>query len=82
MCQFKICYICFEQCYLPANLPLKCQCRYSVHYDCIYIWYGRKRTCIICKKYVDPPLPHILEDICYTICEIFKYFKDSISLIK
>ena len=82
MCKHKICYICFEPCYLPANLPLTCDCKYSVHYDCVYIWYGRKRKCIICKKYFDPPWPHIIEDICYTISEMFKYFKDSISLIK
>ena len=56
MCKHKICYICFEPCYLPANLPLTCDCKYSVHYDCVYIWYGRKRKCIICKKYFDQNL--------------------------
>ena len=44
------CIICHDNCYLPANLPLKCSCRYDVHYDCIYKWYFYKKECLICRK--------------------------------
>ena len=34
------CIICHDNCYLP----LKCSCRYDVHYDCIYKWYFLKNV--------------------------------------
>lgn len=74
MCNLKKCYVCMEYCYLPANLPLKCNCKYDVHYDCIYKWYGIKPKCLICREYFDPPWPCILEDILYTITQLIKYF--------
>ena len=71
-CKINQCYICFNDCILPANIPLECNCKYNVHYDCIYIWYGFQQKCIICKKYFKPPWPHIIEDYLYTITEILK----------
>ena len=54
------CSICLEPCKQPAQLKLRCKCKYCVHFKCYKIWWDEKHNCIFCRKRANPPLPYRL----------------------
>ena len=54
----KYCSICLEKCNSPALLILYCDCKYTVHYRCYKKWWKDHKTCIICHKKADCPIPY------------------------
>ena len=54
------CSICLEPCKQPAQLKLRCKCKYCVHFKCYKTWWDEKHNCILCKKRANSPLPYKL----------------------
>ena len=54
------CSICLELCERPAQLKLRCKCKYNVHFKCYKTWWDKKHNCILCKKRAHKPKPHKL----------------------
>ena len=54
------CSICLEQCKQPAQLKLRCQCKYCVHFKCYKTWWDEKHNCIICRRRSNKPMPYRL----------------------
>ena len=51
------CLICLEQINNTQNyikFTPKCNCVYTLHYDCAMKWLLLHKQCIICNKYITP----------------------------
>ena len=47
------CIICLNQCLIPYEPKLNCECKYSVHKECFMHWWKENNNCLICLKHTN-----------------------------
>ena len=47
------CIICLNQCLIPYEPKLNCECKYNVHKKCFMHWWKENNNCLICLKHTN-----------------------------